>query len=156
MNPNGSNLRSALALLAGSVTDIAGSMVGGIVVGIVLAIVLMFQGVPPAEIGARLEGPTGLVPGFIVGFCFTMIGAYVAARLARRAELLHGGVNAILASLLSRLLPFSTTLPPWLQIAFFVVNIPVGVLGGWIALTERHRRERWQTDRLQALLDDIA
>ena len=154
MTSNGSLLRSALALLAGIAADILGSLIGGVAVGILMGIFLVVQGVPPAEMVERLEAPTALVLGGIVGYCFTMIGGYVAARLARRAELLHGGLSAALATLVGWTIPLSNPIPIRLRILLSLLTIPIGVLGGWIALAERRRSERWHAERLRAYAED--
>jgi hypothetical protein len=154
MKSNGSILRSALALLAGIAADIIGSLIGGIAVGILMSIFLLIQGVPLAELVERLERPSVLVIGGIVGFSFTMLGGYVAARLARRSELLHGGSNAALATLVAWTIPTGSSFPVWLRILMSLATIPIGIFGGWIALAERRRSERWHGERLRAFAED--
>jgi hypothetical protein len=156
MNSNGSLLRSALALLAGIATDILGSLICGIAIGMVLGILLLIQGVPPAELVERMESPSVLVLGGIVGYGFSMLGGYVAARLARRSELLHGGLNAALATLIGWTIPLANPIPVWIRVLMSLLTIPVGIFGGWIALAERRRSERWHAERLRAFAEDEA
>jgi MFS family permease len=156
MSSNGSLLRSGLALFAGIAADIIGSLICVVAVDILLIVFLMLQGVPGQELQQRLESLSVRVITSFVGFAFTMIGAYVAARIARRSELFHGALNAGLATAVGwTFLPMNPD-PIWLRIVLSLLTIPIGVFGGWIALAERRRSERWHEERLRTYSEDEA
>ena len=125
------------ALALGALTDIGGSLVAGSAIGIIVVIVLAAQGVPQNELAARLEGPMILVPGLILGFPITLLGGFVAGRVSKHSEVLHGGLVGLIGLLFGLL--FSGSLPLWYSIVSAVGVVPFGMAGGRLAAGNRQR-----------------
>ena len=123
------------AVLLGVLTDIGGSVVVGIVIGVVIGVVLAARGVPANEIAARLHGVAVLIPSLVLGFGFTALGGYVAGRVAKQSEVLHGGIVGAIGIPFGLL--FAASLPLWYSIVSIVGVVPFGMLGGLFARQKR-------------------
>ncbi len=119
------------AIVLGLLTDIGGSLLASIIFGTVLVATLVMAGVPSDEIISRAQGPIVLIPGLIIGFGFTILGGFVAGRVARQAEVLHGGILGGID------IPFGLVIwslsPLWLNILSLIATIPMGMVGGYFA-----------------------
>ena len=123
------------AILLGVLTDIVGSTVAGIVIGIGLGIALAAQHVPANEIAIRLHGASVLIPSLILGFGFTVLGGYVAGRVAKQSEILHGGIVGAIGILFNL---FTISFPLWYNIVTIIGIVPFGIIGGLLA-RKRHK-----------------
>ena len=85
------------AVAWGVLTDTGGSLVVGAILAITTVVVLAMNGTPKNEIEAYLHSPIVLILGMIIGFCFTVLGGFVAGRVSRNFEVLHGGIVGLLA-----------------------------------------------------------
>ncbi|MFA5343536.1 MAG: hypothetical protein WC381_06200 [Kiritimatiellia bacterium] len=130
------------ALVLGVLTDVGGSLVIGFILGIALAIIFIVRGVQPNEIRAHLNNATFLVSSTIIGFGFTLFGGFVAGRIAKRNQILHGAIIGAIGIPLG--LPFLTSLPLWCNIISVVGVIPFGILGGYIARPKQEHDEAEQ------------
>ena len=85
-----------------------------------------------SEIDADLrEGIGFLSAALVIDFgCFSAAG-FVAAHIARRAELLHAGIVGVIGALLSFLV--SAGLPLWFNVVSIFLVIPSSVLGAYVA-----------------------
>jgi hypothetical protein len=100
---------SILAVVLGVLTDIGSTVIVGIVIGVVVAIVLLSQGVPPDRLAEYLEGPVYRLASLVPGLGCTVLGGFVAGRVAKRSELLHGAIVGSIVVLLGA--PFWPSLP---------------------------------------------
>ncbi len=134
-----SMVRSIAGPLAGVTVDILGTSLFGIIFTTALAIWLATTGAAPELIVQRLEDlgatPAFYLPGALIGLAFTALGGYIAARIARRAELLHSGATGVLSMLFGFVLFEDAYVPSmrwflWLGLA---LTIPAALLGGWLA-----------------------
>ncbi len=108
------------AILIGTLVEIGGSILVG-VIAIALGVDLHTPSLPV------LAASTG------IGFGLTFLGGFVAARLARTAELMNSGiVGAIVVALGVSFLSFSPN-PMWLDVTALLLTIPVAMLGGHLA-----------------------
>lgn len=89
------------------------------------------------QIEAYLHGPIVLILGMVIGFAFTILGGFVAGRVSKKFEVLHGGIVGFIGILFGVL--FWTTLPLWYIIVSLVGVVPLGMLGGRIAEVSRNR-----------------
>lgn len=119
------------AIVLGFLTDLGGSLVVGFAYGVILGITMVLKGIPQEDIATQLQGPVVLIPGLIIGFGFTLLGGYVAGRIAKYSEILHGGIVGGIGILLGLLLCGS--LPLWYNIISFAGVVPVGMAGGYFA-----------------------
>lgn len=112
-SPHKLNLK---AVLVGWLTDVIGTQIVGGIIGLVAGVVLTMQGSQPEQLMERLTNSTGLhIVGFCVGLLLTVAGGFVAAHIARGAEMKHAlavGVLSLLTGIISlRLMP--NTSPGW-------------------------------------------
>lgn len=119
------------ALVLGVLTDEGGSLVIGSILGVIIGIILAAKGVQQNEIQTFLHGPFVLIAGLIIGFGFTVLGGFVAGRVSKSYQVLHGGIVGFISVFFGLL--FWTTLPLWYKIIPLITNIPFGMLGGRIA-----------------------
>lgn len=124
---------SIKALALGSLADIGGSLLVGGILGFSMGIYLGVQGIPQNEIPVRLEGLIILIPGLFIGFGFTLLGGYVAGRISKTHEVLHGGIVGGIGLIFGLL--FWASLPLWYNIVALIGVIPFGMIGGRIATT---------------------
>lgn len=92
------------AVAFGLGVDIGGTLLGGIVLALVYGIVLGASGADAEQIGAAMAtagNDTWLSwLGTAVGLGFSVLGGYVCARVARRAEMKLGAVLAALSAVI--------------------------------------------------------
>ena len=119
---------SAKAIVLGFLTDFVVSTAVGLFLGIVTTVSLMQRGFSENEIrAASLEGNYGS----------TMLGGYVAGRVAQNAEVLHAGIVGFLQILIGAIdLYWSPTLL-WYNIIFMLGVIPFAMFGGYTAMVRR-------------------
>ena len=120
------------AVIVGAIVDNVGTMV----VMLFLMTALASQGISQDEVIARMKSQSGLLLNLILGLGCTFLGGYVAGRMARRSEVLHGALVAG-AGMVLALLYRESGLPPWYDIIGFAGMLPAGMFGGHIARQRR-------------------
>ncbi|MCK4648663.1 hypothetical protein KAT51_03975 [bacterium] len=128
------NKLSIKAIIIGLLVDHLGGMLGSVVFGIILGSIWISRGIGLDEMKIKLtQDLSCLISNLITCFVFTFLGSYVAARIAKTREIFHasiiGGVSFVLAVVFIKVNP----LPLWHSILFFILIIPVAILGGCIA-----------------------
>jgi hypothetical protein len=127
---------SAKAVLLGALVDFGSSLAVGFVAGFIWVIALAAQGVPADEmIDDPPDGLPVIIPSLVLGFGATVLGGYVAGRIAKQAEVLHGGIVGAIGIPLGFVsaLVSPAELPLWFHIVSFVGIVPVGMTGGFLA-----------------------
>ena len=127
---------SIKALLVGAAVDLVGSSLFGLIWGFCVAVIKAGQGDTFSEKSFYSMEPWALLIVSFIGLCYTALGGYVAAMMAKRSHLLHGAIIGGLSFPL--LLVGSSALPLWYQILSYLGVIPFGILGGMLA--QRHHR----------------
>jgi hypothetical protein len=117
---------NAKAILFGVLVDIGTSLAVGFVAGIVAAVM---HGGETAD--ALTSGPF-LVVVLTLGMAATLLGGFVAGRVAGARHALHGAIVGAIGVVFSLLTP-GVPLPTWLVVTLNVLVIPVAVLGAMIA-----------------------
>jgi hypothetical protein len=124
------------AVLLGALTDLGGSAIAGIV--LVVAYTLWF-GPSQGEAQEMLEqlGRSWpfLMISMVVGGCFTVLGGYVAGRIARHSFLKHAVIAGALSLVLGILL-FRADDGPYSGVVALLgygLHLPLALLGGWLA-----------------------
>lgn len=105
-----------------------------------LAAALLSTGITEDEFMARMKSTNGMLLGLILGPGCTVLGAYVAGRIAKRAERLHGALVAA-AGMLVALIFRDSGIPVWFDIAGFALMLPAGLGGGYLAEARRKARK---------------
>jgi hypothetical protein len=151
---------SIRAVAFGLLVDIVGTISVVIAGMMVLGVVWGAQGVKPQYVEAKAEqlsqDLTFLLIGAAVGTAFTILGGYVAGRVCRTGPVLHGALVGLVGILLGLVLfvAFPADMqkgPEWYTVGSFLVPIPAGALGGYIANLHRPKarpadREGWADD----------
>ncbi|MHB8843869.1 MAG: hypothetical protein ACYC7L_03895 [Nitrospirota bacterium] len=104
-----------------------------------LAAALLSTGITEDEFMARMKSTNGMLLGLILGPGCTVLGAYVAGRIAQRAERLQGALVAIAGMIVSLIFHDSGT-PILFDIAGFALMLPAGIFGGRLAQQRRETR----------------
>jgi hypothetical protein len=120
------------AVIAGALTDNVATL--GIMLMLMAA--LSSQGLPDDEVALRMKSLSGVLLSFIIGMSCTGLGGYVAGRMARQAEVLHGAIVAVLGIVLVLVFPEEGP-TAWHHIAGLAGMLPAGMAGGYLALKRR-------------------
>ncbi len=120
------------AVIAGAIVDNAGTLL----LMATLAALLVSRGLSEDEVMGRMKSTSGLLLGLIIGLGCTILGAYLAGRIAKQAEVLHGVLVAF-AGMAVALIFNESVDPLWFDIVGFAAMLPAGIAGGYLAL--RHR-----------------
>jgi len=120
------------AVIAGALVD----NVATLFVMMFLMTALSSTGISHDDVVVRMKSTSGLLLTLIIGLGCTCLGGYVAGRMARRSEVLHGALVAG-AGMVLALLYRETGLPLWYDIIGFAGMLPAGMGGGYIAQLRR-------------------
>jgi uncharacterized membrane protein YfcA len=77
----------------------------------------------------------------LIGLACSVLGGYVAARLARREELLNGALSSFLCVALGVYMVASgnDSTPHWLQVLMFVASPASALFGGYLVQRSRQK-----------------
>ena len=103
-----------------------------------LILALSSTGLSEDGVAERLKTPSGELLVLIIGMGWTTTGGYAAGRMAKRSELLHGSMVAVIGILLA-LIFRDPGRPHWAEIAGFIAMLPVGIFGGYLARQRNNR-----------------
>jgi hypothetical protein len=124
------------AVLIGAAADLGGSTIAGIVLVIVFSVTAgPGQGSAEDVLGRLALSWPFLMTSMIVGGAFTVLGGYVAGRLARHSFLRHALAAGVL-SLVLGIVFFGGDDGPYaglIAIVGYGLHLPLAVLGGWVA-----------------------
>ena len=145
-------------IISGAVVDYVGTFVGT-----ALYIGFFYMGDALEENGSpekaiedafqqMISSPEGLLTLFLIGILGTVLGGYVAGRLAKAEEVKHGalvGAVAVVLGLLQSSMGDPSPVPPWYELLGYILTIPAGALGGSIdeGRAKRSTREADQGPR---------
>lgn len=91
-----------------------------------------------------LASPENLIILGIIGILCTILGGYVAGRLAEDIEVKHGTLvglaSLVLVTLQQSLFGESTPFPQWYEVVGYLVTVPAAALGGYLAQRQRELR----------------
>ncbi len=127
---------SIKAIIIGLLVDIGGTFAFSFVVGIISVAVFLATGRDVKELEAIATTQGFLIPSLIAGLLFTSLGGFVAAHIAKKAEM----KNAFVLGILSLAFGLGTTvLMPdpatgWYDITGVLLIIPFALLGGYLRL----------------------
>ena len=133
------------AIVAGAAADMFGTLMVTLAIGVMAQSRLLAQGIPEAEIGARLVRDTTVLTWSVVwGLVASLLGGLVAARVARYRELMHaasaGGVGLVLATVSAVLSP--VVFPGWYVVTGYGLVVPAAALGGWLGKVWNDRQRK--------------
>jgi len=150
-------IRKILAVVTGVIVDLGGTnVVSGIYVAILafgMAAKLGQQNLSSAEIQEKLLSELNLsnipmsIPIIVSGILFSILGGYIAGKIARQNEIVYGfstGIGVLLVSVtLTFLMGLSTKSqsPIWQLALSLAINLGSTTLGGYLAFLQRKRKQ---------------
>ena len=132
---------SILAIFLGLLTDIGGSTVVGFVLSVVFSAYLLSQGTTFDELAIVFQSPTFWIPGAVLGLGLTFLGGFVAGRVARRSELLHGAITGSISGLFGFLMQLWQAAPLWYATPSLLIVPPTAMLGAHLSKIGRRRQQ---------------
>ena len=125
---------SVKAVVIGSVVDMFGATLG-IAIGLLLfGSTVKALGGSDDQIKLYFQATTFRICAMVFGLSFSVLGGFVAARVAKARELLHGGATGMVRIAMSLLMlaisKEETHLPIWHSILIYVAVLPAALLGG--------------------------
>lgn len=137
---------SIKGVLVGGIVDVASSFILGLPFAVYVIIKVQLAHTPVDQVGAAVKAATfESVPIYLVtlavGMGCSVLGGYVAARLAKRHELLNGALASILCILLGIYAVRSGKDPHPIIFQIFLIAISpaLSLLGGYLRLRQmRH------------------
>jgi hypothetical protein len=137
---------SIKAVVLGAIVDMGATMVAGIAFGIYAMMQIDLINVPKAQVGdavaAFMHGSLVLRGlQFAAGAAASVLGGYVAARVANRDALLNGALSAFLCMVLGVVsIVFGTNTSPLPVVVLDIVLSPLfGLAGGSLRLARQRR-----------------
>jgi hypothetical protein len=135
------------AVIIGLLVDIAGSIVASLIIAVAAGIIMGANlaitepGLKSAEISARIEQQLTASVGFNLSFLFialffTGLGGYIAAKIAKIAELKHAlavGILSLLTGVLITII-FRFPVKTLFDWSGYLLTIPFAVLGGYVRI----------------------
>ncbi len=123
------------AVLLGAATDLVGSAIAGILLVVAFTVLASSEGGAEQTLERLGQSWPFLLISMVVGGGFTVLGGYVAGRVARHSFLKHalaaGGLSLALGILL-----FRSDDGPYAGIVAILgygLHLPLALLGGWLA-----------------------
>ena len=120
------------AVIVGVIVDNAGTLL----LMTILASALVSTGLSEDEVMSRMKSTSGLLLGLIVGLSFTVLGGFFAAKMAGRAEILHGVLVAVVGMVLALVFREDGS-PLWFDIAGLAGMLLAGMAGAYLAQRRR-------------------
>jgi hypothetical protein len=135
---------SIQGVVVGGIVDIVTSVILGIPFAIYAISKVDLAHVPKDKVGSAIAAAmNGNVPMYLgqllVGMCCSVLGGYIAARLAKHDELLNGALSAFLCVSLGvyTVASGNDSHSLFVQILLLVASPALGLLGGYMRLTQR-------------------
>jgi hypothetical protein len=128
------------AVAFGVLTDLVGTTVGGIVLVVIFSSILIGQGHTPESLGPLLtDSGAYLVVSLAVGLSFTVLGGYVAARVANRREYWHALIVGIIVLVIGEVMVSAdpTSMPLSVRIIGDLLVVPAALFGAHLRRTAK-------------------
>ena len=131
-------------VIIGGIVDIGATFVAAFPVGVYAFIVSGVSKLPQAQQAQALADamrntPSVYIAGLLVGALCSVLGGYVAARIARHDELLNGALSSFLcvATGLYAVARGTQGTPPWVHVLLLIISPLLGALGAYLRLRGR-------------------
>ena len=132
------------AVAYGVLTDLVGTTVAGVALLIVFSTILLGQGHTPDSLATELlDSSTYMVVSLGVGLSFTVLGGYVAARVANRREYWHALIVGIIVLVMGELMVSAdpTSMPLSIRIVGDLLVVPAALFGAHLRRTAKERAQ---------------
>ena len=134
-----------LAIFAGSVVAMVGSLASGLVLGIILIIYHVSQGTPLKDMSSVMDqkhlsnSMPLLVCSLGLGGFFCLVGGFVTGWMAKVSPMKNGLLMGVLSTLLTVF--FWSYYPAWFNVVGSVFTIGPAMAGGYLAQVFLSRRQ---------------
>lgn len=120
------------AVILGALVDVGGTLIAGTAFGVAVGILMVVRDGAGATRLAELQTqPWMLASGFFLGVAFSLLGGFVAGKVAQERQTLHGAITGLVTATAGVLLGLS--LPPWYLVLGFLATPAAAALGGRFA-----------------------
>jgi hypothetical protein len=140
---------SIKGMVIGGIVDVVSTVVLGLPFAMYAMSKVDVLHTPSSQVSAAMTSALhGSVPLYVgqllIGLGCSVLGGYVAARIAKHDELLNGGLSSVLCIALGiySIWTGKDSDPHWLQVLLFIASPLLGILGG--DLMRRVGRRRMQ------------
>ncbi len=128
----------------GVLADFGGTLVSGTALSIAAALLAGEPATPGGELAAAqavLESDLWAVSTMIAGSACTVLGGYVAARVAGRAEYAFGVTTGLAVLIIGEVLSAGTDASPPLamRLVGWVITLPLAMLGAHLRMLQKER-----------------
>jgi hypothetical protein len=130
---------SVKGVVIGGVTDIVATNIAALPVVVIAAMQAGVHTLPKAEqakatADALQNTPSLFLATMFLGMLCSVLGGYVAARIAKRGAVLNGALSAFLCIGFGvyALVAGTNTVSPWMHAAAFLLSPALGALGGYL------------------------
>lgn len=120
------------AVLFGVTTDLFGTTIAGMLLLVLFSGMLVAQGQAPEDISRTLlQSNQYLLLSLVVGLSFTMLGGYVAARVANHLEYRHGLIVGVIVLIIGEIMVSGdpTGMPLSVRVIGDLLVVPAALLG---------------------------
>jgi hypothetical protein len=130
------------AVTFGVLADIAGTFLAGLLLLVVLGSVMVSRGASPEELDRTLlQSDAYLLFAGVIGLGFTVLGGYVAARVANQREYYHGLLTGIVVLVFSEMM--TSLSPEGYPLAYRIIGdllaIPAALFGAHLRKSAKLR-----------------
>jgi hypothetical protein len=137
----------------GAIADVGGSNVWGFIAAIYIAVHYHIYSLPAAQQSNKImemmtRDPLIFTLNTIIGSGFSILGGYVAARIAKHNELLNAVLSSFLCEIFGIFAFGSPLYPVWMILTGLVTSPLLGLAGGYMQLwqerkvTKKHPRAK--------------
>ena len=130
------------AVLFGVTTDLFGTTIAGMVLLVLFSGMLVAQGQAPEDISPMLlQSNQYLFLSLVVGLSFTVLGGYVAARVANHLEYRHGLIVGVIVLIIGEIMVSGdpTGIPLSIRVIGDLLAVPAAVLGAHLRRAAKRR-----------------
>ena len=132
-----------------SIKGIALGAIATIILDLIVAVVLMIifgghvfkSGMPAQQMAEALtavaRGNDFLIASLILGTLTTVVGGYIAARIAKKEIYLNSGIVGLIGMVLGVFLGGQS--PMWFNAAGFLTTVPAALVGGYLAKSRQSK-----------------
>ncbi|MEW9701960.1 hypothetical protein [Paenibacillus sp. SI8] len=124
---------SILAVVIGIVVDMLGTMITS---SIFTVIYVLTNHLDIYNIKALYNNNLYISLCMIIGAIFSVLGGFVAARIAKQSKLMHSSIIGLACELLGiyTILFGKSILPTWYHVIGFIITIPLTLYGGFLGI----------------------
>jgi hypothetical protein len=120
-----------IALIAGLATDLVGTIIVSTAITFAFVALRSTSGQRPGAILQTLAtDPLFLIVGYVGGIAFTLLGAYIVARMSRPNSVLNTLLFGVISTLF--IVFFASMYPLWYNVLCVLTIIPVSLVPGYL------------------------